>query len=133
MSKKTLILFLSATAFMGLVSCNRLSKQAKEMVGNYYIPEISEDEPLMELRKDGKCTIRAINPGVLTISVDGRWNVLDDSLKIDLKPETIITQGDSTLVGNIPQHIGKSIVEFNGISLTVNDGGITYVYHRRPI
>lgn len=118
---------------MGLVSCNRLSKQAKEMVGNYYIPEISEDEPLMELRKDGKCTIRAINPGVLTISVDGRWNVLDDSLKIDLKPETIITQGDSTLVGNIPQHIGKSIVEFNGISLTVNDGGITYVYHRRPI
>lgn len=115
-----------------LTACSHLSHEAKKMAGNYYIPEISEDQPLMELRKDGSCTVRAIKPGVLTFSIDGEWNVKDGQLTVELEPETIVTEGDSTLVGNIPDVITKKVIDYNGISLTVEDDGVQYVYHRRP-
>lgn len=114
-----------------LAACNHLSDEAKEIAGNYYISEISQDEPLMELNKNGKCKIRAINPGVLTMTVEGKWNVEGNKLILDLDPSTLRTEGDSTLVGKIVGHQEKPIVDFNGITLTVNDHGSNFMYHRR--
>lgn len=108
-----------------------MSDEAKEIAGNYYISEISQDEPLMELNKNGKCKIRAINPGVLTMTVEGKWNVEGNKLILDLDPSTLLTEGDSTLVGKIVGHQEKPIVDFNGITLTVNDHGSNFMYHRR--
>lgn len=130
-TNKFSLITLMMTALIALSSCNRLSSEAKKMVGDYYIPEVSEDTPLMELNSNGKCVVRAIKPGVLTYSVEGRWNVIDDSLKIKLDPATLETIGDSTLVGNIPQTIEKAVVNYNGLTLTVNLNGINYYYVRR--
>ena len=69
---------------------------------------------------------------MLTFSIDGEWNVEDGQLTVELEPETIVTEGDSTLVGNIPGVITKKVIDYNGISLTVEDDGVQYVYHRRP-
>lgn len=46
-------------------SCGDLSSEAKQIVGNYIIPEISQTEPVMELKRDATCVVRAIKPGVL--------------------------------------------------------------------
>lgn len=112
-------------------SCHRLSKQAKAMIGNYYIPEISEDDPLLELRSDATCTIRAIKPSVLTYAVDGTWDVVDDSIVATLKPETLKSEGDTTLIGEIPIKYARKITGFNGLTLTIEKDGVHYVYHRR--
>lgn len=128
------ICFFSSTALLcacAIAGCSRLSSEAKEMVGDYYIPEVSQDEPLMELNSDGTCVIRAIRPGVLTMSVPGKWNVLSDSLMVQLDEEGLVTTGDSTLVGNIPSEIKKAVVEFNGTTLTLEYDGVQYVYLRR--
>lgn len=128
------ICFFSATALLcayAIAGCSRLSSEAKEMVGDYYIPEVSQDEPLMELNSDGTCVIRAIRPGVLTMSVPGKWNVLRDSLMVQLDEEGLVTTGDSTLVGNIPSEIKKAVVEFNGTTMTLEYDGVQYVYLRR--
>jgi len=130
-TRKFSLISLTMTALIAFSSCNRLSSEAKKMVGDYYIPEVSEDTPLMELNDNGKCVVRAIKPGVLTYSVEGRWNVIDDSLKIKLDPSTLETIGDSTLVGNIPQTIEKAVINYNGLTLTVNLNGINYYYVRR--
>lgn len=128
------ICFFSATALLcacAIAGCSHLSSEAKEMVGDYYIPEVSQDEPLMELNSDGTCMIRAIRPGVLTMSVPGKWNVLRDSLMVQLDEKGLVTTGDSTLVGNIPSEIKKAVVEFNGTTLTLEYDGVQYVYLRR--
>lgn len=128
---KKIFMSTALMAAMLCCGCNHLSSRAKEMIGNYYIPEISEDVPLMELNSDGTCTYRATN-GILTISADGEWNVENDSLVIDLDPATVDTRGDSTLMGNVAAHISKYVIDFNGINLTLSDRGTQYVYHRRP-
>lgn len=114
-----------------LSSCSHLSSEAKEMVGNYFIPEVSQDTPLMELNADGTCIQRAIRPGVLTMSVPGKWNVLRDSLIMEFDPTGLQTEGDSTLVGNIPLTLKKAVVNFNGSTLTLEHEGVQYVYLRR--
>lgn len=114
-----------------LSSCSHLSSEAKEMVGNYFIPEVSQDTPLMELNADGTCIQRAIRPGVLTMSVPGKWNVLRDSLIMEFDPTGLKTEGDSTLVGNIPLTLKKAVVNFNGSTLTLEHEGVQYVYLRR--
>lgn len=114
------------------IACGRLSDEARGMIGNYYISEISEDTPLLELKKDGSCVVRAIRPGVLTFSVAGTWNVLNDSLLIELDPTKVTTEeGDSSLVGNIPSRMAKHIVSYNEITLETETDGVTYSYHRR--
>lgn len=128
--KSIIMLMVVAIACAG---CHRLSSEAKKMTGNYFIPEISEDEPLLELRKDATCTLRAIKPGVLTYSVDGYWNVLNDSLIADLDPSTISWEGDSSLIGEITPHYTRGIVSFNEVTLTVEKDGVQYVYHRRQL
>lgn len=70
---KTIYISIIATALMTFASilsgCSHLSSEAKEMVGCYFIPEVSQDDPLMELNANGSCVIRAVKPGVLTMSV----------------------------------------------------------------
>lgn len=101
------------------------------MVGNYYNIEMSPDEPVMELKGNGKCVVRAIRPGAITFEVPGKWNVKNDSLIIKLKPEKVAWEGDSTLIGNIPERMAKKIVSFTGASLTLENDGVNYNYYRR--
>ncbi|MCF0219769.1 MAG: hypothetical protein HUK14_08300 [Muribaculaceae bacterium] len=130
---KRLLIFLSVALALTTISCNRLTKEARAMTGNYYIPELSEDVAIMELNDNGKCVMRAVNPGVLTFSVEGRWNVKKDSLIMDLKPETLTYEGDSTLIGEIPAHSSRYIADFNGINLTLqHPDGLNQIFHRRP-
>ncbi|MDE5826647.1 MAG: hypothetical protein K2H57_03645, partial [Duncaniella sp.] len=99
--KTTLRLFLLVTFGSCFAGCSRLSSEAKEIVGTYYNTELSQTEPVMELRNDATCVIRAIKPGVLSYSVDGKWNVEHDSLIVRLDPGSLKFVGDSTLIGHI--------------------------------
>lgn len=112
-------------------SCSGLSKEAKEMVGEYYIDEVSIDSPVLELKSNGTVVQRAIKPGVLSYSVKGKWNVEHDSLIIKNDTVPFDIEGDSTLIGEIPQRMSKAVVAFNGITLTLRSGGADYVYFRR--
>lgn len=133
MKKITASLPLCAVIAASLLTsgCNPLSDEAKEMVGNYYIPVISEDQPMMELRGDGRCVIRAIRPGVLTYQVPGKWNVENDTLRMVLDPEGMTWEGDSSLIDEVPPEIKRAVVEFTGVNLTLKQNGILKVYHRR--
>lgn len=111
--------------------CSRLSPEARRMVGRYYIPEVSEEVPLLDLRKDGRCTVTKVVPGVVTFSVAGRWNVRNDSLVARLDPADVTVEGDSALVGRVPESMAFRIVKFNEISLTIERNGVNYSYHRR--
>ncbi len=44
-------------------SCSGLSSEAKKIAGCYVIPEVSQQQPVMELNSDATCVIRAIKPG----------------------------------------------------------------------
>lgn len=126
--------YLIATSLSAVVltSCSGLSSRAKEMIGDYYVPAISADGPVMELKEDGSCVMHAYGKdNVLTYEVPGKWNVVDEVLEMDLEPEKITFTGDSSLIGNIPEHISKKVVEFNGLTLTLNVDGINYTYNRR--
>ncbi len=118
-------------ASMLLTGCGKLSDEAKEIVGIYYNPEISQTEPVMELHKNATCLIRAIKPGVLTYSVEGKWNVENDSLLLTLDPATLKHDGDSTLIGNIPNHVARKVAGHNDFSLQLENDGVTYLYQRR--
>ena len=111
-------------------SCNRLSHEAREIVGDYIIPEVSQTEPVMELKEDATCRLRAIRPGVLTYTVDGVWNVERDSLVMTLDPTTVKVDGDSTLVGDIPVHSTRKVVEHTDFNLLLEKDGVTYSYKR---
>lgn len=122
---------LLAVAAAGLTACGGMSDRAREIAGVYYIPEVSEDTPLLELDTDGSCLVRAVKPGVLTYEVPGKWDVLRDSLIIHTDASKLKFMGDSTLIGHVAKVIAKRVSGFNGISLTLAKGGIEYVYHRR--
>ncbi len=115
-----------------LTSCDKISDEARQLAGKYYIYEISTVDPLYELREDGTCSLRAIRPGVLTYQVDGKWAVKGDSLIAELDPSTIVWEGDSSLIGNVARHYCRHIVNSSDLSLTVEKDGITYLYHRHP-
>lgn len=129
--KKLLTIIRATTAAVILSSCNPLTDEAKEITGNYYLDEVSDDLPLMELNDDGTCLVRAIRPEVLTFSVEGTWNVLDDSLKISLDPSTLKWTGDSTLIGDIPVSLDKKLIRHSNISIEVENDGISYIYQRK--
>lgn len=112
-------------------SCSRLSREAKEIVGTYYNTELSQTEPVMELHKNASCLIRAIKPGVLTYSVEGTWNVKNDSLIINLDPATVNAEGDTTLIGHIPDRVAQKVIGHTDFSLQLETGGISYLYQRR--
>ncbi|MDE6116623.1 MAG: hypothetical protein K2G33_03845 [Duncaniella sp.] len=122
-----LLMLMSAS----LCGCSKLSKEAKEITGIYYNPEISHNEPVMELHKNATCVIRAIKPGVLTYSVEGDWNVLNDSLIINIEPSTLKFEGDSTIIGNIPKRIVRKIASHNELSLQLEQDGVSYIFQRQ--
>jgi hypothetical protein len=111
-------------------SCGDLSSEAKQIVGNYIIPEISQTEPVMELKRDATCVVRAIKPGVLSYSVEGTWNVENDSLVMALDRSTLKAEGDTLLIGDIPARSARRIVEFSDFSLQLENGGVVYYYKR---
>lgn len=132
--KRTIVIPLAAVLLLGcagMAACHRLSEKARNMTGHYYITEISEDEPLLELNADATCTVRAIKPGVLTYAVNGTWNVEDDSLIVWVEPTIVEMRGDSTLIGNIPDRIARKLQEFTGTSMTLRSDGNDFVYLRR--
>ncbi len=116
---------------MLFTSCDPLSKEAKEIVGTYYNTELSETDPIMELKRDATCKIRAIKPGVLTYCVNGKWKVEKDSLILELDHTTVTFEGDSSIIGEIPQRMAQKISGHNDFSLQLESGGITYMYKRR--
>ena len=59
------------------------------------------------------------------------WNVVGDSLIFDIKKDKVTFDGDSSLVGNIPNHISKKIVAHDAWTLTLEQSGVHYVYYRR--
>lgn len=129
--KHQLIFPVIAASLLTLASCSHLSPEAKKMVGEYYIPEISEDDPVMELNSNGTCLFRAIKPGVLTYVVRGTWNVVNDSLTVQLDPTSLEWEGDSLSIGEIPTKSSRHIVMFNDMNLELENEGIRYMYHRR--
>ena len=122
--------FLFVSALLAGSSCSRLSREAKEIAGNYIIAEISQTEPVMELNRDATCKVRAIRPGVITYTVEGRWNVRHDSLVMTLDPATLAVEGDSALVGEIPVNYSRKVVEHNDITLLLEKDGVVYAYRR---
>lgn len=126
-----LALSLAAVGMLCASSCSGLSSEAKEIVGTYYNTELSQTEPVMVLNDDAKCVITAIKPGVLTYSVEGTWNVKNDSLIVELNPESITYEGDSTLIGSIPLRVAQKLISHNEFSLQLENGGVSYLYQRR--
>ncbi len=118
---------------MAVTGCNRLSEEARQMTGVYYQTAVSENEPVMELNDNGSCTVHAIKPGVMSYTVNGTWNVENDSLLIETEGVAASVTGDTTVIriGRIPTRISYAIADFNGLSLTLRRDGNDYVYVRR--
>lgn len=132
-SKLKLFLLLTAALSMATVSCSRLTREAKAIAGSYFIPEISEEDPLLELNSDATCILRAIKPGVISYSLSGRWNVKNDSLVVEINPESLSFKGDSSLIGTISEHYSRKITGYNDLTLTLEKEGVQYVYYKRGL
>ncbi len=129
--KRHLLYALLATTSLLTVSCSKLSPEAREIIGTYYNGELSQTDPVLELNADGTCLVRAIRPGVLTYSVEGTWNVANDSLLMTLDPNTVAADGPADLVGKIPERYASKIVDHTEFNLQLEQGGATYLYHRQ--
>lgn len=115
-----------------LASCGGLTDQEKRMVGKYYIPALSDTNPLIELNADGTSVLRAIRPGDITYSVTGVWKIDNDSLIIESDSTSItIEDGDPGLVGHVSRRVAYPIKGYNESTLSIVRQGITYDYHRR--
>lgn len=111
-------------------ACSPLSPEAREIVGKYYINEVSDDTPLLELNSDGTSVMRAIRTDVLTVTVPGTWNVTGDSLIIDNDTDAIKAIGDTSIMGNIARRSAHRIIERTPTSITLDINGLNYQYHR---
>lgn len=78
-----------AIAALSLSACGGLSDKEKQMVGNYYIPAVSDTRPLLELGNKRDAVIRAIRPGELSYCVTGKWELSGDTLVIQTDPSSI--------------------------------------------
>ena len=115
-----------------LAACGGLSEQEEKMVGKYYIPALSDTNPLIELNADRTSVLRAIRPGDITYSVTGVWKVENDSLIIESDSTSItIEDRDPGLVGHVSRRVAYPIKDFNESTLSIQRQGITYDYHRR--
>lgn len=124
------IMLMGAASF---TACNHLSSKAQEMIGDYYLTAVSENEPVMELKADGSCTVHAIKPGIMSYTVNGEWNVNADSLIIQTDGKVASLEGDTSVVriGTIPSRMSYAITDFTGLTLTLNQEGNDYQYQRR--
>lgn len=113
-------------------SCNRLSKQEKEMVGKYYNPALSDMKPVIELGADRSAVVRAIRPGDLTYSVKATWKASEDSLILFPDSASItVEEGDPAAVGHVAPRLSWPIVSRNEQTLTLIRDRNTIDYHRR--
>lgn len=128
--KTTLYTLSLIMAWLVVASCGNLSREAKKIIGEYMIPEISQTEPVMELNRDATCVVRAIKPGVLSYSVEGTWNVENDSLIMVLDSSTLKAEGDTLMIGEIPSRSARRIMEFSDFSLQLENEGVVYYYKR---
>ncbi len=130
---KTFASFIAAVAVAcTLTACGGLSDREKQMVGNYYIPAISDTKPMLELGKDRSAIVRAIRPGELTYNVGGKWKLNRDTLVIETNPASItIEEGDPAMVGTVAPRLAYPVVAFNENTLSLSKQGVTYDYHRR--
>ncbi len=124
---------LAASAAAAILSaCGGLSEQEEKMVGNYYLPAVSDSRPMFELKNDRSAVVRAIRPGELTYSVAGRWELSGDTLVIATDPSSItIEEGDPAMVGTVAPRIAYPVEAFNETTLSLDRQGVTYDYHRR--
>lgn len=124
---------LAATVACALLqSCGGMSEQEKRMVGNYYIPAVSDTHPLLELGADRSAVVRAIRPGELSFYVTGQWRMENDSLIIDNDISSItIEEGDPALVGTVAPRIAYPILGSDDAVLRLERQGVVYDYHRR--
>lgn len=127
-----LVTALSSLALTLLSACGGMTDREKQMVGKYYIPAVSDTNPLIELNADGTSVLRAIRPGDITYSVTGTWHADEDSLII-VNDSTSITieDGDPGLVGHVTRRVAYPISSFNESTLSIERQGIVYDYHRR--
>lgn len=129
--KASVVVAVAAAVLAMASACSHLSSHAQRIAGDYYIPEVSEDQPIMELRSDGTCTFRAIRPGVLTYQVEGEWDVDGGMLTASLDTASVTFTGDSTLIGKIPQQVSRRIIKDSDTSMDLEQDGVAYTYHRR--
>lgn len=124
-------MFPAVLAAVIMQSCSGLSGEAKKIAGNYVIPEVSQQLPVMELNPDATCVVRAIKPGVLTYAVEGTWNVENDSLVMLLDHSTLkVEEGDASLVGNIPDRSARKVAGYTDLSLELKSGDVVYYYKK---
>ncbi len=128
--KPTATLALTTVGLL-LAGCSKLSPEAREITGHYYISEVSPDIALMELNDDATCIMRAVKPGVLTYAVPGTWDLLNDSIIMTLQPDKLTFEGDSTLIGTVSPTIRRRVVGHTDMSLTIENEGIEYTYQRK--
>ena len=116
-----------------LAACSGgMSEQEKKMIGKYYIPAVSDTDPLLELNEGNASVLRAIRPGELAYSVEGVWHVEGDSLIIVNDISSIsIEEGDPALVGTIAPRVAYPIRHYDETTLRLERGGVLYDYHRR--
>lgn len=124
-------IFLLSMVTILLSSCSKLSPEAEKIIGTYYNTELSQSAPVMELREDASCTIRAIKPGVLTYCVEGTWNVENDTIFFELEPSTLRAEGDKSLIGVVPSRFSRHVVDYNDFILQLEHEGVVYQYLRR--
>lgn len=128
---KILRLTILSAIILSLQSCGKLSGEAKHIVGNYAIPELSQDVPVMELNRDASCVIRAIRPDVLSYSVHGTWNVENDSLVMLIDPSSLeVESGDPLLVGDIPTRAARKVAGYTDLSLELENDGVRYFFKK---
>jgi predicted metalloendopeptidase len=124
------LLVIVATLLL-LTSCSKLSSEAKEIIGTYYNAHLSKDIPVFELRKDGTCTVRNIQPDVLVLEVSGTWNVDNDTLIVVNNLSTVKATGDTSIIGNISPILKRKVVSHDEMSLVLEREGIEYVFNRK--
>lgn len=127
---KLLYLLAAVVTAMIASSCNHLTPEAKEIIGDYYIDEISDDEPLLELKDDGTSVVRAIRPQVLTVSVPGEWNVERDSLIIVNDLSQLKAEGDTSIMGTVARRMAHKLIHHDDYSIVIEKKGIPYEYRR---
>lgn len=113
-----------------LCSCGGLSRQEKEIAGDYFNAQLSDELPVLELNENRKSVVRNIAPDVLLMEVDGTWSIVGDSLIIINNLNTVRLKGDTSIVGNIAPRFSRKITGHDAHSITLSKDNIDYLYIR---
>lgn len=116
---------------MIVTGCSKLSSKAQKIVGEYYNVELSDTLPMYELKKDGTCVVRNQLPEVLTMEVQGTWDVRNDSLVINNDLSTVRCVGDTSLIGSVAPAMSRKLVDFDDHSITLGKEGVAYRYEKK--